>query len=478
MLRKVGASQRACSVGEACPLILAIMAFALVATNGPLTAQLSPAARSKPLAIPAPGPDAGSLKWLLGKPEGDAAKEEGGPKASCSLQQCDASVYCFPGTNSACLIQTFPDIQWRICIQASAYGTATNQHSRGISIGPVDIRRNLAVGTPWQRVIYRAEVAENATPYHDGEHLSDDQYADWSNWRKTVTAADANGGALITLAKDASFGPSIVGECRDQGPGWLCKGKRGSFVRRSRELVLWGIYDAGNYDYIQEFGFHDDGTISLRNGATGYLNPERPEVAHLHDSLWRIDLDINGAGGDSAFLTRHVEPVPGDPSGKNAEDVMTPFNGGVEGAEDWHPEEFNTLVVQDAALNATGRPMGYELEPLRTGTPRHFGATEKWTQHDFWVTRLRTSEDTSWAATPVFTGPDGFLLPYVSDHQSIMNGDVVVWYLAAAHHEPISEDLDNNQKPAVTLVHWYGLDLKPHDFFDLNPLGGGPLICD
>jgi len=182
----------------------AVIVFALVATNGPLTAQLSTPARAKPLATPLPGPDTGSLKWLLGKPADDAAKRDSPPPAFCALQQCDAAVYCFPGTNSACLIQTFPDIQWRICIQASAYGTTANQHSRGISIGPVDIRRNLAPATLWQRVIYRAEVAENTTPYHDGEHLSDDQFANWTNWREPVTSADANGGALITLSLQKS----------------------------------------------------------------------------------------------------------------------------------------------------------------------------------------------------------------------------------------------------------------------------------
>ncbi len=456
----------------------ATIVLALAATNEPLAAQRSSvAAGSKQPVNQTLSPEAESLKWLLGEPERDAAGKRLS-KSSCSLQQCDASVFCFPGNNSACLLQTFLDIQWRICIQASAYGDAGNQHSRGISIGPVDIRRNLAPGTPWQRVIHRAEVAENFTPYHEGEtHLSDDQFANWTNWRRTVTAADANDGTLITLAQDASFGPSIVGECRDRGPAWLCKGQRGSFVRRGEELVLWGVYDAGNYDYIQEFGFRDDGTILLRTGATGYLNTERPEVGHHHDSLWRIDLDVNGAGGDSAFLTHHIEPMPGDPTGLNSLDHLDPFNGGVEGATDWQPEEFNTLVIQDTALNANGHPLSYGLKPLRTGTPRHFGAGEKWTQHDFWVTRFKPAEDTGWAATPIFTGPDGFLLPYVSDHQSIANGDMVVWYLAAAHHEPISEDLDINQKAAITLVHWYGLELKPHDFFDFNPLGG-PAICD
>ncbi len=456
-------------------------AFALAGPNEPLAAQISMTAASKPLATPVASPEARTLKWLLGNPERAVSKEDPLPPASCSLQQCDASA-CLRGANSACLLQTFPDIQWRICIQASAYGDAGNQHSRGISIGPVDVRRNLASTTPWQRILYRAEVAENATPYHEGEaHLSDDQFADWTNWRRTVTAADANGGALITLDQDATFGPSIVAECRDRGPAWLCKGQLGSFVRRGKELVLWGVYDAGNYDYVQEFGFRDDGTISLRTGATGYINPERPEVAHQHDSLWRIDLDINGAGGDYAFLRQHIEPLRSDPSGLNSLDNLSPFNGGFEGSEDWRPEEFTALVIQDSALNANGHPFSYELEPLRTGTARHFATpgwgSEQWTQHDFWVTRYKPAEDTAWAESPVFTGPDGFLLPYVSDKQSVANGDLVVWYLAGAHHEPISEDLDTNQKWAITLMHWYGFELKPHDFFDFNPLGGPP-ICD
>ncbi len=457
-------------------------ALALAGLNKQLVAQTSVAADSKSLATPIANPEAQSLRGLIGKTERDGSKREPAPSPSCSFQECDASLSCFPGTNSACILQTFPDIQWRICIQASAYGDAANQHSRGIAVGPIDMRRNLASTTAWQRVIYRAEVAENATPYHEGEtHLSDDQFADWTNWRRTVTAEDANGGTLITLTNDASFGPSIVAECRDRGPAWLCKGQLGSFVRRGKELVLWGIYDAGNYDYVQEFGFRDDGSISFRTGATGYVSPERPAVAHLHDSLWRIDLDLNGAGGDTAFLTRHIEPLPNDPSGLNSLDERVPFHDGVEGGEDWQPEEFNTLAIEDSASNANGRRMSYELEPLRTGTARHFATpgwgAEQWTQHDFWVTRFKPAEDTAWALIPEFVGPDSFLLPYVSDQQSIVHSDLVIWYLASAHHEPISEDLDTSNNWAVTLMHWYGFELKPHDFFDFNPLGGPP-ICD
>ena len=72
----------------------ATIIFALAATNEPLAAQLSTAASSKPLATPAPSPEAGSLKRLLGEPERDAVGEERRTKPTCSLQQCDASVSC------------------------------------------------------------------------------------------------------------------------------------------------------------------------------------------------------------------------------------------------------------------------------------------------------------------------------------------------------------------------------------------------
>ncbi len=410
----------------------------------------------------------GDLQPQIGSAELQTSDDDailGGPV--CSLAQCDEKS-CPLGPNRACLLQTFSTIQWRICVYSTQFGSASSQSSKAYEIGPVYLRK---LNQGWRKILHRAGPAEIFTPYHSGDpHFYDTQYADWSQWRRTVTSGDAGpNGALITLAQDASFGPTLVAECRDRGPAWLCKGDASSFVRRGQELALWGVFDAGNYDFITEYGFRDDGTLTMRVGATGYNNLEQPTVAHMHDVLWRIDMDLNGAAGDTALLGQHLEP---DPSGSplQAVDRHEHFNDGKEGFADWNPLEFTSLLVEDVAKNAAGEQRGYALEPLRSGTARH---DENWTKHDFWVTRWDPAEDTGWAVP--WKDPGAYLFPYLNG-QSVVKQDIVLWYLASAHHHPSSEDRDSQGNWAVTLTHWFGLELHPHNFFDANPLGGPP-IC-
>ncbi len=74
--------------------------------------------------------------------------------------------------------------------------------------------------------------------------------------------------------------------------------------------------------------------------------------------------------------------------------------------------------------------------------------------------------------------PDDYLPRYVGDSQIVgSTGDgIAVWYIGSAHHDP--SDLDNQKgsgdRTGVTLVHWSGFDMEPHDLFDYNPLGGPP----
>ena len=58
-----------------------------------------------------------------------------------------------------------------------------------------------------------------------------------------------------------------------------------------------------------------------------------------------------------------------------------------------------------------------------------------------------------------------------------MGTDVVLWYLATAHHDPIDEDRQPDGMYGVTLAHFFGFELNPHNLFPQNPLGG-PKICD
>ena len=93
--------------------------------------------------------------------------------------------------------------------------------------------------------------------------------------------------------------------------------------------MLWGVQDAANYDFIIEYRLRDDGSIGFRLGATGYNNPFYPPrsttEAHMHDVLWRIDVDLNGPDGDSAVQFKHIETAA---QPLVARDVEEPFNGG------------------------------------------------------------------------------------------------------------------------------------------------------
>lgn len=70
---------------------------------------------------------------------------------------------------------------------------------------------------------------------------------------------------------------------------------------------MWAVFDPGNYDNIMEYSFRDDGSIGFRSGVTGFNNPERQTMAHMHNTLWRIDVDLDGWQNDVVKATTHVE---------------------------------------------------------------------------------------------------------------------------------------------------------------------------
>jgi hypothetical protein len=51
---------------------------------------------------------------------------------------------------------------------------------------------------------------------------------------------------------------------------------------------------------------------------------------------------------------------------------------------------------------------------------------------------------------------------------------IVLWYIGSVHHEPTDADnqMGNGGRTGITLVHWTGFEMNPHNFFDYNPLGG------
>lgn len=334
--------------------------------------------------------------------------------------------------------QAFPtggpeETRWRLCWEM--------RNGNGLVIRDAWFRKSPAA--PWVQLIHDARVAELFVPYHTGSP----RYLDVSlgfGWPKlnSKQCPPAVGGTLL------GPGPDICKEVRDRGLAW----NNDTLVRRGQELVLWGVIDAANYNYIVKWTFRDDGAMLGEVGATATNLPSRPLEAHMHGPIWRLDIDLNGPCCDTAHLGTHTEV------GLTATDTSPMI--ATEGFRDWNPLNYNTLDVHDSALkNAHGHTTGYHLIPLRNGTPRH---QEDFTKHDFWVSRYKSTE---------FAGN---LVPsYVSGAESTNNTDNVIWYYGGAHHIPRDEDgqyVSGTFQPLVAHVMWVGFMLKPHNLFDKTPL--------
>ncbi|HEV3261844.1 MAG TPA: hypothetical protein VG013_33650 [Gemmataceae bacterium] len=323
----------------------------------------------------------------------------------------------------------------------------------------------------WMKVLGDTRLSDIFVPYH-GHHyagMEKTRFWDLSNFQfDLLEATRQDAGPHGELLGDP---PVVVKEVHDRGVIW--KDHLIGVTRRGEELLLWGTLKAGNYAYIMQYGFRDDGSITCRLGATARNYPQAPLETHVHNALWRVDIDVDGPDHNSVLLMRHHSPKSRN-TPMQSEDSHELFNGGKEGWADWAPEEFTMLhVVNTKRLNAMGEHMGYDLMPMRGGTSRHFGGEyEKCTLHDFYVTRSPHAD----------SKPDDELdfklLPtkYVNG-ESIVDTDVVLWYISSMHHEPRSEDgklvKDTNGRyrwRGATLVMWGGFDLIPRNLFDGTPL--------
>lgn len=310
---------------------------------------------------------------------------------------------------------------------------------RGLYITYAAFRR--APTEPWIQVLYDARLSDIFVPYESGSP----RYYDLSSFTFALVPATAADAGCCGRLLDRY----VVREVRDAGVRW----KNDQQVYRGRELVLWATLDAANYNYIIEYVFRDDGGIMFRLGGTAVNLPSRPLESHMHNGLWRIDLDLGGFLHDSALLFRHIEP----PGGLTGTDISSPFGGGVEGGAQWEPTEFRELRIIDTRLrNGHGRSIGYDLRPLRNGSARHF---EEFSHDDFYVTRYRASEMR-------YRDIDQYLT-----NESVVDTDVVLWHSASAHHQPRDEDGTSVSGlwHGSALVMWAGFELRPRNLFSGTP---------
>jgi Cu2+-containing amine oxidase len=303
---------------------------------------------------------------------------------------------------------------------------------------------------PWFEILGDARLSEMFVPYHTGSPRFWDVSYDFSMVHLTQDEAGPSGRLLGSP-------PFVCQEIRDRGLAWM-DGTKGS--RRGQTMLLWSCLNAANYRYVVEYGFQDDGTITFRVGSTGRNYGSREFEGHMHNGLWRVDVNLGGAASNSVYVMEHIEP-DGDELARARTDHRL-FNGGKEGHGDWDPHKFTMLSVRHETLkNARGLPISYDVMMQRMGNARHYGQDEECTHHDFWVSKNRTGE-IYYQKVP----------KYVARGESIRNTDVVLWISTPGHHEPRSEDgeMKRTEFVGATPLMWCGFDLRPRNFWDRSPL--------
>jgi primary-amine oxidase len=289
-------------------------------------------------------------------------------------------------------------------------------------------------------------------------------------------------------------------------PAWRHADRTGISGRPSRELVLRTVATVGNYDYILDWRFEQDGTMKVAVGATGILevkpvtdqsatgqlsagmsakgengkevefgqlvSPGIDAVDHDHFFSYRLDLDVDGT--QNSFMTDKLVPykLPKEnPSPRRVIWAMQPEMVAKEGdamqdVDIKHPAMWR--FVNESTKDAVGYPTGLEImagETAATLLPPDEWPSKRaaFANHQLWVTPYDPNEVyASGTYLQNSKGDDG-LGAWVKQNRSIMNTDIVAWYTIGLHHVPRPEDWP--QMP----VMWHELEIRPFHFFNKNP---------
>ena len=265
--------------------------------------------------------------------------------------------------------------------------------------------------------------------------------------------------------------------------------------RKMRNLVLRTIGTFGNYDYVCDWIFQQNGAIRVRVGATGHDNISAVKsrtavedttgqdgrygrfiadntigINHDHFFSFRLDFDIDGTANSFVRDKIQTKRLPADSERKSlwvAEPEIAKTEEqakariSMEKPESW-------LVINPNVRSSVGYPVGYALMPrdnaMSLMVPEDYPQKRAgFTDYHIWVTPYRENERYAAGDYP-FRAKGGEGLPaWTKANRSIENTDIVLWYTMGFHHVPHSEDW-----PVMPTV-WHEFELTPVNFFARNP---------
>lgn len=262
------------------------------------------------------------------------------------------------------------------------------------------------------------------------------------------------------------------------------------------ELVVRMATVIGNYDYLIDWVFSQNGNIQGRVGAAGIVAvkgvtqksvqaakhpPKTGEVArgtlvspnmlavfHDHFFSFRLDLDIEGQANQlvrDRLVRKRLKPDGKRRSLWAVEREIVEKEGPLKPRlgerEIWR-------VINPHGRTRLGHSPSFQIMPGKTVTsvlsdddfPQRRAA---FSAHKLWVSAYRRDEKYASGPYPnLHAGGDG-LPAYVADKASVRDKDLVLWYTMGFHHVTRVEDWP------VMPTMWHNFTLRPFNFFNENP---------
>ena len=286
-------------------------------------------------------------------------------------------------------------------------------------------------------------------------------------------------------------------------PAWRHAEQENIMGRPSRELVFRTIAVVGNYDYILDWRFEQEGAITIAVGATGELEvkpvkdkmdtmgkdaegntvefghlvaPNTDGVDHDHFFSFRLDIDVDGTKNNFEVDKLVQYKLPANSARKTIwamkADCIGTEGSAMQDISMQHPAMWR--FVNPDVKNELGSPTSFEIMPGLTGAS--LLSLDDWPQkragfsdHQLWVTPYDAKE--RYAAGVYVSGSKGTdgLPVWVKQNRNIMNTDIVAWYTMGFHHVPRPEDWP--QMPTM----WHDFSIRPFDFYSKSPLMDLPM---
>ena len=266
--------------------------------------------------------------------------------------------------------------------------------------------------------------------------------------------------------------------------------------RPASELVVRSASEVGNYDYLIDYVFHQDGSIRVAVGATGLdatkgvasrsmkdataaadtrfgtlIAPGLVAPYHSHYFNFRLDLDVDGSANDF-MRERLVQKTLPKGSPRRSLYAVTHEMPAAEKAARTRIEPASPALYHFANNNvesALGHHPGYMLMPEGSYVHPLLAADDppvkrnSYLDYQLSVTPYSSAERYAGGRYAVMSDGKDTLGAWTARDRPISNRDIVAWYTVGFHHITRMEDWP------VMPTHWFGFTLMPHNFFASNP---------